>query len=62
MLIYSMSVSVDGFIADRDGAFGWSVPSDERTPNLAILARPDSATRDTTSVRGTTADCSSQKS
>jgi dihydrofolate reductase len=29
-LIYSMSVSVDGFIADRDGAFGWSVPSDEQ--------------------------------
>jgi dihydrofolate reductase len=29
MLIYSMSVSVDGFIADRDGAFGWSAPSDE---------------------------------
>src|SRR6188472_2519839 len=29
MLIYSMSVSVDGFIADRDGAFGWGVPSDE---------------------------------
>src|SRR5438046_4797260 len=29
MLIYSMSVSVDGFIADRDGAIGWSVPSDE---------------------------------
>jgi len=29
MLIYSMSVSVDGFIADRDGAFGWSVPSDK---------------------------------
>jgi dihydrofolate reductase len=28
-LIYSMGVSVDGFIADRDGAFGWSVPSDE---------------------------------
>ncbi len=28
MLIYSMSVSVDGFIADREGAFGWSVPSD----------------------------------
>ena len=26
MLIYSMSVSVDGFIADREGAFGWSVP------------------------------------
>jgi dihydrofolate reductase len=29
-LIYSMSVSVDGFIADREGAFGWSVPSDEQ--------------------------------
>lgn len=24
-----MSVSVDGYIADRDGAFGWNVPSDE---------------------------------
>src|SRR5690242_13091821 len=30
MLIYSMGVSVDGFIADRDGAFDWSVPSDEQ--------------------------------
>jgi dihydrofolate reductase len=30
VLIYSMSVSVDGFIADRKGAFGWSVPSDEQ--------------------------------
>jgi dihydrofolate reductase len=29
VLIYSMSVSVDGYIADRDGAFGWTVPSDE---------------------------------
>jgi dihydrofolate reductase len=29
VLIYSMSVSVDGFIADREGAFEWSVPSDE---------------------------------
>jgi hypothetical protein len=26
MLIYSMGVSVDGFIADREGAFGWSAP------------------------------------
>jgi dihydrofolate reductase len=24
-----MGVSVDGFIADREGAFGWTVPSDE---------------------------------
>ena len=30
MLIYSMGVSVDGFIADRDGVFGWSVPDDEQ--------------------------------
>jgi dihydrofolate reductase len=29
MLIYSMSVSVDGFIADRESAFGWTAPSDE---------------------------------
>lgn len=29
-LIYSMSVSVDGFIADRDGAFEWGVPSEEQ--------------------------------
>jgi dihydrofolate reductase len=28
MLIYSMSVSVDGFIADREGAFGWTAPSE----------------------------------
>ena len=29
MLIVSMSVSVDGFIADRDGDLGWGAPSDE---------------------------------
>jgi dihydrofolate reductase len=29
MLIYSMGVSVDGFIADREGAFAWTGPSDE---------------------------------
>ena len=29
MLIYSLSVSVDGFIADRDGAFEWSGPDEE---------------------------------
>jgi dihydrofolate reductase len=29
MLIYSMSASVDGFIADREGAFGWTAPSEE---------------------------------
>jgi dihydrofolate reductase len=30
MLIYSMSVSVDGFITDREGAFAWSIPSEEQ--------------------------------
>ncbi|HJT05112.1 MAG TPA: dihydrofolate reductase family protein [Pseudonocardiaceae bacterium] len=30
MLIYSMSVSVDGFIADREGAFGWTTPHEEQ--------------------------------
>ncbi len=30
MLIYSMSVSVDGFIADREGGFGWTVPDEEQ--------------------------------
>jgi dihydrofolate reductase len=29
MLIYSMSVSVDGFIADREDAFEWTPPSEE---------------------------------
>ena len=29
MLIYSMSVSVDGFIADREGGFEWTPPSEE---------------------------------
>jgi hypothetical protein len=30
MLIYSMGVSVDGFITDREGAFGWTVPNEEQ--------------------------------
>ncbi len=30
MLIYSMSVSVDGFIAGREGAFGWTAPNEEQ--------------------------------
>src|SRR4051794_9899413 len=29
MLIYSMGVSADGFITDREGGFGWSTPSEE---------------------------------
>src|SRR5947208_3800403 len=30
MLIYSMGVSVDGFIADREGAFAWTVPDEDQ--------------------------------
>src|SRR3954453_18429987 len=30
MLIYSMGVSVDGYIADREGEVGWSVPDEEQ--------------------------------
>jgi dihydrofolate reductase len=29
MLIFSMSLSADGFITDREGGFEWTVPSDE---------------------------------
>jgi len=29
VLIFSMSVSVDGYIADRNGSFSWGAPSDE---------------------------------
>jgi dihydrofolate reductase len=29
VLIYSMGVSVDGFIADREGGFRWTVPDEE---------------------------------
>ena len=30
MLIYSMSVSVAGLIADGEGAFGWTDPDEEQ--------------------------------
>ena len=30
MLIVSMGVSVDGFIADREGGFGWGAPDEEQ--------------------------------
>src|SRR4051812_37781338 len=29
MLIYSLGVSVDGFIADREGGFNWSAPNED---------------------------------
>jgi dihydrofolate reductase len=37
MLIYSMSVSVDGFIADRDGGFGWTAPSDVMSRDMGHI-------------------------
>ena len=39
MLIYSMGVSVDGFIADREGAFGWTVPSGELFGDHTVQVR-----------------------
>ena len=29
-LIYVTNVSLDGFIEDEDGGFGWTEPDDER--------------------------------
>jgi len=29
MVLFSMGVSVDGYVADRDGEFAWTKPSDE---------------------------------
>jgi dihydrofolate reductase len=39
VLIYWMGVSVDGFIADREGAFGWTAPSEEQFRFNIALAR-----------------------
>ena len=39
MLIYWMSVSLDGYIADREGGFGWTAPSDEQFRFNIELAR-----------------------
>ncbi|MDX6382103.1 MAG: hypothetical protein QOI57_3127 [Rubrobacteraceae bacterium] len=59
MLIYSMSVSVDGFIADREGAFGWGTlaPRGERAPGPGPVRRepcggPLSAMADERAVPG----------
>jgi hypothetical protein len=38
-LIYSISVSADGLVADRDGAFGWTAPSEELSRfHIALLS------------------------
>ena len=49
-----MSVSVDGFIADRDGAFGWSVPSDEQFPSTS---RRCASSAPTSAAAGSTRRC-----
>jgi hypothetical protein len=41
MLIYSMSVSVDGFIADREGAFGWTTPTAMSRTDTAVVLSAD---------------------
>lgn len=30
MLVYSMGLSLDGYVTDRDGGFDWSVPDEEQ--------------------------------
>lgn len=42
-LIYSMTVSLDGYIASPDGAIDWSVPDDElfRLHTHAAVRRRD---------------------
>jgi hypothetical protein len=37
MLIYSMSVATDGFIADREGAFGWTALAIRRVRGMGGL-------------------------
>jgi dihydrofolate reductase len=39
MLIYWMGVSVDGYIADRDGEFAWTYPSEDQFLFNVELAR-----------------------
>ena len=47
MLIFSMSVSVDGYITDRRGGFEWTAPDDEqfrfRTEQVGELGRREVA-------------------
>jgi dihydrofolate reductase len=45
MLIYSMGVSVDGFIADREGAFGWMDPDEEQRMFGWTWSRPERSAR-----------------
>jgi dihydrofolate reductase len=60
VVVYAMSVSVDGYIAGRDGGFGWSFPSEElfrfHTEEVRLPAGPqplrdDAAVGDGPSMR-----------
>src|ERR687892_415361 len=63
MLIYSMSVSVDGFIADREGAFEWSAPSEELFRfHLAQVGAPAWPRRRSSSASSTSCACSAIRS
>ena len=39
-LIYSMFTSLDGYVRDRDGNFGWAVPDEETHTFVNDLYRP----------------------
>jgi hypothetical protein len=54
MLIHSMSVSVDGFTADRQRGFRWTVPSQEqfRYYSTGVLVDRRHATDMTVLTRG----------
>ncbi len=39
-LIYSLIMSLDGYVADRDGRFDWSVPNEEVHAFINDLERP----------------------
>jgi hypothetical protein len=39
-LIYSMTVSLDGYTADEDGNFDWTVPDEEVHAFINDLERP----------------------
>ena len=39
-LIYIMNTSVDGYVAERDGTFDWSVPTAELYATYNELQRP----------------------
>lgn len=39
-LIYSAMTSLDGYVADRDGSFDWSVPDEQVHTFVNELQRP----------------------